>query len=149
VYILVMLTFPAAADTTWWHTRDAAVIGRTHICSLYIYNNVQAVVISWDENGAETLAFQDRRQFHFADNEPVVVTIHIDNTLLSADIGYGDHDLVIVPIQQIDDLLPTVNEISATLATAAMDSIDITMAVNTEKMPTLLSALSKCRAAMK
>jgi hypothetical protein len=142
---MLMLASPAAADTTWWHTRDAAVIGRTHSCSLYFYNDTQAVIITWNVDGAESLALQDRQRFHFPDNDPVVVTLHIDKTLLPVDAGSGDNDLVIVPIQPIDNLLPTASEISATVAAAHLDTADLTMPVNTAKMPVLLTAVGKCR----
>ncbi|HET7880334.1 MAG TPA: hypothetical protein VFL55_05570 [Acetobacteraceae bacterium] len=142
--MITLLT--TAADTIWWwRTEGGAVMQIGSACTLVSYSPSQAFLVSWNQNSDETIGLQDER-FKF-DNEQFTVAVRINGSALSGNLtGSGNGNMLTVPVSPIDSLLPRAAEVQVQLANAHTDSA-VTVPVNTAKMPTLLAAVAKCRAA--
>jgi hypothetical protein len=137
---------PASAETVWWRTTGAAVIQLTqHDCSLFNYNNNQAVIVKWSANGSESLAVQDS-QYQY-DNMEFAVLVELGNKPLDGNLtGTGEGNIVTIDLPQpIDDQLRSAATVEVHLANVQVDHVfQFTLAK--QKMPALLTAVSKCRA---
>lgn len=144
--LVTMTDMAQAKETVWWHTSGGAVMQLDNACSLFMYNKEQAAIVSWQTDGSEMIAFQDK-EFRFQNGDRLAVAIRIDDHFLSGNlVGSGKGNILEVPLAApIDDFLPEAKEIEIKMANANIDT-EKTVQVNTAKMPALLSAVEKCRA---
>ena len=143
---LIAIAPPASAETVWWRTTGAAVIQLTpHDCSLFNYNNNQAVIVTWNADGSESLAVQDS-QYQY-DNMEFAVLVALGNKPLDGNLtGTGEGNIVTIGLPQpIDDQLRNAATVEVHLANVQVDQVfQFTLAK--QKMPALLRAVSQCRA---
>jgi hypothetical protein len=146
---LIAIAPPASAETVWWRTTGAAVIQLTpHDCSLFNYNNNQAVIVTWNADGSESLAVQDS-QYQY-DNMELAVLVALGNKPLDGNLtGIGEGNIVTIDLPQpIDDQLRSAATVEVHLANVQVDQVfQFTLAK--QKMPALLTAVSKCRATVR
>src|SRR5690349_10813797 len=146
---LIAIAPPASAETVWWRTTGAAVIQLTpHDCSLFNYNNNQAVIVTWNADGSESLAVQDS-QYQY-DNMELAVLVALGNKPLDGNLtGIGEGNIVTIDLPQpIDDQLRSAATVEVQLANVQVDQVfQFTLAK--QKMPALLTAVSKCRATVR
>lgn len=146
-----------APETDWWRTDGAAVVeygnavGGT-VCSLFLYNGNEAAVVTWGKTSAKGISFYDD-SWRFQPNQPVSVAVRVGATWLGDSSGRGAPNLMAVadqrqlsvPISQtMEDLLQNAAHI-----TMLSGSIEISIDVDQQKMPALLRAVERCRAALK
>ena len=141
-------------EIDWWRTDNAAVVSHRSgdnrwLCSLFLYNNDNAVVISWGHDASVDLSFNSTSwQFRPAERIPVEVAIgdaylgQVDGSNLPSLIATADQEWLLVPLQQsIDNLLP-----QATKITLEAPSHELSFDISKPKMSKLLLAVKRCRA---
>jgi len=119
---LIAIASPASAETIWWRTTGAAVIQLTpHDCSLFNYNNNQAVIVTWNADGSESLAVQDS-QYQY-DNMELAVLVALGNKPLDGNLtGIGEGNIVTIDLPQpIDDQLRSAATVEVHLANVQVD----------------------------
>jgi hypothetical protein len=145
------------AEVDWWRTSGAAVVEHLYkaggmVCSLFLYNQAQAVVVTWGKTDAKEVSFYDEH-WQFQTNQPVSAVVRIGTTWLgeSSDRGppivmaVGGPGRLSVPLSQsVESPLRTAAQITMLSGSSKMD-ID----VDRRKMPALLKAVKRCRAALK
>jgi hypothetical protein len=142
----------AEHEIDWWRTENAAVVSRivdnVSVCSLFLYNNDNAVVISWGRDASVALSFNSTSwQFRSAEQIPVAVAIgdawlgRAGQSTVPSLMATANQDWLSVSLQQsIDDLLPR-----ATTITLKAPSHDLSFDIDRSKMSKLLLAEKRCR----
>ena len=146
-----------ASKRDWWRTPGAAVVEHTHgvgetACSLFFYDRDYAAVVTWSKGDAKEISFYDSN-WRFQGDHPVSVAVRVGETWLGgpADrspphlLASADQERLTIPISEpVENLLRNAQRITVQLADSER-SID----VNHHRMPTLLRAVNRCRAALK
>jgi hypothetical protein len=146
----------SAKQTDWWRTRGAAVVehdvaGGEPACSLVLYDQEQAAIVTWEADDRKSVAFDDTR-WHLPAHQPVQIAVQIGDTWLGNPPDPGkpnltasaNQQLVSVTVQQpIEGVLH-----NATQITATMPDRGLSVNVNHGKMPRLLAAVHRCRGAL-
>jgi hypothetical protein len=147
----------AAAETDWWRTNGAAVVEyRTGsdeaACSLFLYNKENAAVVTWKKSGPEDISFY-HSDWQFETDHPLSVGVRLGDFWLGSAAAHdppqltaiADQGRLSVPVNEpVDGLLRNASRITVQLADHET-SID----VDRPKMPVLLAAVNRCRAALK
>jgi hypothetical protein len=146
-----------AVETDWWRTSGAAVVEHRNrvgeaACSLFLYNNTDAAVVTWGKANIREISFYDN-DWRFQGNQPISVAVRLGETWLGgpADqnpphlIGYADQERLSVPVSEpMETLLRNATRISVQLA-----DHETTIDVNRPKMPALLAAVERCRTVLR
>ena len=147
----------AASETDWWRTNGAAVVeyrpaADEPACSLFIYNKEYAAVVTWEKAGPRDISFY-HSDWQFASDRPVSVAVRLGDFWLGPTVAQSPPRLVAmaeqgrvsVPVNEpVEDLLRNASRITVQLADHET-SID----VDRPKMPVLLAAVNRCRAALR
>jgi hypothetical protein len=141
-------------EIDWWRAENAAVVSyrngdNVSVCSLFLYNNDNAVVVSWGRDASVDLSFNSTSwQFPPAEQIPVAVAIgdvwlgRADRPKVPSLMATADQEWLAVPLRQsIDDLLP-----QATKITLEAPSLDLSFGISKPRMSKLLLAVKRCRA---
>lgn len=147
----------AAQQLDWWRTPGAAVV-ESHdvpqgaICSLFLYNRNAAAVVTWASNDSTDISFYND-DWHFVPNQQLSVAVRVGSAWLGEGAANdpapltattaADHFSVVVQ-QPLELLLRNANKVTAKLADREMS-----VSVVPERMPKLLHAVHRCRAAIK
>jgi hypothetical protein len=156
---LIASSSPAesASETDWWRTNGAAVVQHQYrdggtVCSLFLYNKDDAAVVTWGKTTAREISFYDGN-WRFQANQSVPVAVRLGESWLGAQaaqtpphlMASADQGRLSVPVTEpVENLLRSATRITLQL-TDQQTSID----VERPKMPALLAAVERCRAALK
>lgn len=136
-----LATHVAVKDTIWWRTEGAVVVQLSSTCSMVLSDRNDAAILTWNKAGAESVAFG----VEFPLDPYPHIAVRIGETPLEVSKQVAGNGILLVPTKQpLADLLRNATEI-----TVAVPNHPIRISVNQQKMPALLSALDKCRAAIK
>jgi len=137
----------------WWLTDNAAVVSESvgdngSVCSLFLYNKDNAMVVSWGRDASISLRFNST-SWHLQPAEQVPVKVAIGNAYLGRAesnqpslTATTDQGWLLVPLQRsIDDLLA-----QATKITLEAPNHDLSFDISKPKMSKLLLAAKRCRA---
>ena len=146
----------AAKEIDWWRSPGAAVVEFAdaqsgEVCSLFLYSRNAAAVVTWTGDDAQQINLYNN-DWHFVPNQRIGIALQIGSTWLGPAandapddlqaVTYADH--LSVPVRQnLTPLLQHADGITAKLADKAM-----TVAAEPFRMPKLLHAVHRCRAAL-
>jgi len=147
----------AASETDWWRTNGAAVVeyrpaADEPACSLFIYNKDYAAVVTWEKAGPKDISFY-HSDWQFRSDGPVSVAVRLGDFWLGPTVAQdpprlaaiADQGRLSVPVNEpVEDMLRNASRITVQLADRET-SID----VDRPKMPVLLAAVNRCRAALR
>jgi hypothetical protein len=145
--IILAATFALIADqvadqAVWWRSAGGLVVQGSNICSVVLTEQKDMAILSWDKQDAQSIAFAAAEPI--ADRSPVIVRIDANIVGETSINSNGAIILVLTRGLPIDDLLREATQISA-----ESPEHPFVISINHSKMPQLLAALDKCRAALR
>jgi hypothetical protein len=152
-------TVPAncAPETDWWRTGGAAVVeyratqGET-ACSLFLYTDDRAAIVTWGRSGAKEISFEDRG-WQFTTDQPIAVAVRVGDAWLGDPAG-DDRLRLVASVRQEQLSVPLGQPVEGLLRSAAKVTVrlpdrEMSVDVDRRKMPALLSAVERCRSTLR
>lgn len=124
----------------WWRSSGGVVVQDSTTCSLVLAGQRDMVIISWDKESIESIAFTGPESV--TDQTPAFV--RIDSTVIGETNLNSNGIAILLTGRDIDDLLRDASQISADIT-----EHPFVIPINHSKIDGLMAARDKCRAALR